>query len=1137
MAIKNLNSHIEILGRYTRSIEIERDYGDINALDGYILTPQGAGVLSNLLDGLSNDSHQRAWILSGHYGVGKSALSLLLISIMCRLEGKFSTKVKKIYSQYPDLKKKAQNNFSYDTVLVSGAKNQFSKQLIASMKSKIDAMIAGAGRPPAVLKAATVFLEKIEHDSLDDFSAIEIFDQFLDYWKKHAPAGKRLLLVIDEMGTVIEHMASYQDKNAPAIFQYLAEKSAGSGPMSILGIAHRNIYEYATEWDKETLKEWSRIADRFEHISLQGSVEHVMYLLRQSITLDAKKTFLSQVTAKSKLIQKNYFSGEGVEKKVDFENIFPIHPATAILLRSVTQRFQQSDRSFFSFLMSSEPGGLQEFISKMPAEPESWYRVEHLSQFILNGGLRVADIDRRRKIVTLEDVVNNPLPDATENSVLKTIAVMDALQPIVDMPVTAEIVSWAIEDDRKSPEVRAAIERLVKKGYIHQRHHDGKISVWVRGGVNLALEFEKISMQQNVLSTESILPILTDWHYLQSHRHYLETGHLRQARVELIKYSSDMPIPDTSQTPVIQLVLVNNRHPRQMVIKDLRKHSNAAGDNLLLHACFLGNYEWLLLKNWSIWKSILENSEQIQADEIACVEVQSQKREHEKRIKKLLGLDGAFKRSALFKKTWFRSGKLEKIENMRQFQHLLSDMMMEMYHSAPVIKNELINRPKLSTAISSARNRLIECMLESPEQEDLGMRDGFPPEKLIYESLLKRSGIHRRSELTGKIGLSVPVASIDKQFALVWQVLDKALYGDDCRLSAKQLVKELTLPPFGLNEQMSTLLVAFYMITAWDKLSVMEKGSLQLSANKEMFLRFFKNPANFDVKRHVDTNETENILKSYALVSVFCNIKSDAHPVISVAREIYGWYNQLPEYSKRTPLISEKANHFRAVLERAREPHDLVMKTIPQLIMDNKKGDKRKGTFADLLNSIVNELDNAYVNLMNNIIGWSHTSFGKDVRSPAEFQNYLEREFSDISSIISGKEKIFYERCCRSTDDSMEWFAGIASAIMGIHPQKWQEQHETAFPLEIRSLALGLQRKKAFALDGNKLADSCCVYLIYPDGKEAAFILDAPPDMPQDSQLLSEILTSAKDKGIDNFDHALVHFLREREQRGVAVNE
>ena len=79
-----ISEYLDIAQRYVRSFEIERDFTDPAATDGYILTPAVLFAAQTLSSGLRKDSTQRAWRITGPYGAGKSAFGLFLSHVAAR---------------------------------------------------------------------------------------------------------------------------------------------------------------------------------------------------------------------------------------------------------------------------------------------------------------------------------------------------------------------------------------------------------------------------------------------------------------------------------------------------------------------------------------------------------------------------------------------------------------------------------------------------------------------------------------------------------------------------------------------------------------------------------------------------------------------------------------------------------------------------------------------------------------------------------------------------------------------------------------------------------------------------------------------------------------------------------------------
>src|SRR5690606_21230321 len=92
---------------------------------------------------------------------------------------------------------------------------------------------------------------------------------------------------------------------------------------------------------------------------------------------------------------------------------------------------------------------------------------------------------------------------------------------------------------------------------------------------------------------------------------------------------------------------------------------------------------------------------------------------------------------------WFYRHQARPVASARQIDELLSEAADATYPQAPRVWNELIVRRQLSSAAAKARRNLVEAMLTRASEEGLGLV-GYPPERAIYESVLRAGGLHRR---------------------------------------------------------------------------------------------------------------------------------------------------------------------------------------------------------------------------------------------------------------------------------------------------------------------------------------------------------------------------------------------------------
>ena len=77
-----LREYISIKSRFQRSANLYRDCRRDNGLSGYVITPLVQQTLKQIANGLVDNSPDRAFILTGPYGSGKSSFALLLCQLL-----------------------------------------------------------------------------------------------------------------------------------------------------------------------------------------------------------------------------------------------------------------------------------------------------------------------------------------------------------------------------------------------------------------------------------------------------------------------------------------------------------------------------------------------------------------------------------------------------------------------------------------------------------------------------------------------------------------------------------------------------------------------------------------------------------------------------------------------------------------------------------------------------------------------------------------------------------------------------------------------------------------------------------------------------------------------------------------------
>ena len=70
-----LSNYFSLHRRYHRSVNLERDFDQPDAVEGYVLTERSLDALQRMMTAFADPKAHRAWTLIGVYGTGKSAFA------------------------------------------------------------------------------------------------------------------------------------------------------------------------------------------------------------------------------------------------------------------------------------------------------------------------------------------------------------------------------------------------------------------------------------------------------------------------------------------------------------------------------------------------------------------------------------------------------------------------------------------------------------------------------------------------------------------------------------------------------------------------------------------------------------------------------------------------------------------------------------------------------------------------------------------------------------------------------------------------------------------------------------------------------------------------------------------------------
>lgn len=899
--------------RYVRAVDLARDHADPNALDGYVLTPSARDALLRIVHGLDRSSTQRAFRVTGPYGSGKSSFGVLLARLFASTvepDGKAITQAKTaLGSEIP----------GYRPLVIVGRRTSITDETLRALAA-LTAPDGTSPNPAANASAAALIAAR----ATGDRDIGPVLDLLSDVGGRMSEDGSGLLLLVDEMGRFIEFAAANPGAEDPAVFQQLAERCGGGRRgLAVVAFLHNRFSDYVAGLGDWMEGEWARSAERYEELTFNEPAEQSLFLLADAlepITKHSGPVLKAAAELYAQAASRGVFQSSDAAIRRASASLYPLHPATVAALVAASRRLGQNERSIFSFLQSFEPSGLQRFLTDAPYDAGSWYFLDRLfDYFAAQGDARFRSPDKERRWhLALDAIALAADLEAGASAALKALAILSVLEPLPGLTADVDTIAWVTGADPQA--TAASLDALINRGLVHRRSGRQDFSLWSSSSVDLEdwLRQAKAAVPAMRTLDEQSMAALAG-RPLVAHQHYQNTGNLRVFGVSVGAKARASDVDGS-----IAIIPLYPDEDEAQRLEELRDLSRKAGQLSFYNLRRVLPADLALAHELALWTWVRENCPELRIDDLARGEVQRRVSTAQTALERLLaplsrpqeGDNGL----------WIHAGELVDIPGHRRLSRALSDACAISFDQAPVLKNELVNRSRISTAIAAARTRLLELMISAADKPHLGL-EGAPPEKTIFLSLFHSSGLHRG--IGGVHGFHAPTADDPMNWRPTWDRISSLLEKNGI-MRFDELTADLSKPPYGLRAGPAMLVLTAFLIANKREIAIMERGTFQPELTPAHFMRLGKNPANFALRHVGDAEERQQVLEA---IATSADIWQDARPEASlkpIVQLMFRWFNGLSEFAVATGGVSPLARDVRSVLRKAREPVELLFMALPK---------------------------------------------------------------------------------------------------------------------------------------------------------------------------------------------------------------
>ena len=951
----------------------------------YIVTPNAQRAVQQIVSDFNTGIH--SFTIIGSYGTGKSSFLLAMEADLMKS------------SKKPLLLKAA----------------TLSKSLSFEFKN-----IVGDYISLSTLLRRSLNVEGTENSVLDDLKS---------YYETCKKKNKFLVIVIDEFGKVLEHAAKNNPEQELYFLQKLAEfVNVPSRQILLLTTLHQNFSSYSKGLTEAQANEWTKVKGRYKEITFVEPIEQLLHLAAKQIQFENDEKIPENAVFLYDLAKDTGYVTSDFDVETALQ-LYPLDLFSAYAVTTAIQRYGQNERSLFGFLASKGSNSISEF----ETSPNLTYNLSKVYDYILyNYYSYLKDVNTDSMSwssmqVSIERVEGQSWEDKEQMldavKIVKAIGMLN-LYGVAGFKLSkGHLAAYA----QQAMGVTSAIEVITKlesKKIIRYAAYRERVMLFEGTDVDLESAIREAGLmvarpvafvdELNVFFNKRISPVKA---------HYFQKGTPRYFDYKLLEEPLDI-VPTGDTDGYIELIFSTKRN----VLEGVKEFSNNT-EHALIFAYFINTDEivdhlYNIKKYNYLTEKVIDKS-----DRVAVTEIQKLKEYEEALLNKAISDHlFAFKNKVV----WIYKGQEQKVQSQRDFNQLLSKVCNEIYYQTPVMVNELFNRHKLSSTILAARKSYLSHLTNHCSEEDMGYpSDKFPPEKTIYYSLLKNTGLYHDG--------SFAESPSNKGFFPLWDACEDFLRSTENKArKISELIKLLSAQPYKLKQGFLEYWIPTYLFIRRQDYALYDaqRGAFMPNVNIEFFDLLQKHPADYEIKKFTVDGVKLDFFNQYRrFIRLGEEFSITNANFIETIKPFLSFYVRLDEYTKHTRKFDHEATmKFRDSLATAKDPEKAFFEDIPEALGFDQTKMKDKAVieeYGDIIQRAIRELRSCYSRLIDRIEARVVDEWGLQSYEYEEYVREIRQRLSNVKGyLLTDKQREFYHHVMTEYDNRIQWYQSICYTIL-----------------------------------------------------------------------------------------------------------
>lgn len=951
---------ISVASNFQYSVNIGYDLNNNEKLRDFIPTKSALDLLRDILQSTKDTSNERARVLIGSYGKGKSHIVLTILSMLMKKNRSLFVKTMPKIEEDPALLQLVNNYYDSDNkilpVVITGSNTSLTQAFLLALERTLSDNNLMDIMPETNYKAACnvisrwqtefpdtyqafvssidsnpdVFIERLNAFDISAYELFEsiypqltsgsVFNPFLGFdvvelyenaaigLKKKGYSG--IYVIYDEFSKYLEANIIKASVSDTKMLQDFAEKCNRSGnlQMHLMLISHKEISNYIDKLPKQKVDGWKGVSERFKHIHLSNNFGQTYEIISSVIQKEptAWKKFIANNGSSFTLLKDKYenhtlFNNLADSLDLVIYGCYPLHPISTFILPRLSERVAQNERTLFTFLSAEGSTTLRSFLAH---ESDSNFQLLTPDLIYDYFELLFKKEDYASYIHTNYVLTNKILNQISENilqcKIVKTISLIYMLEQFEALkPVVDEIMN--IYSTEYEPEtIRAAIDDLVNKEYvIYLKRSNGFLKLKETSGVDIKKKInDTVETGTGFTSVKNALNRLNFDSYIYPSRY-------NDSR-EMTRYFAFRFVDSSEINKEVDWSVKRENIKADGVIYGVIVH---ADDNIQ-----------------EISKELIKTSKNAKS----CVFVLPKRfLEIEESVKELTAVsslrDSVIDDPILFDEydliyddlneviknyinrfthpeenasSYIYCGKKELIKRKASLTELLSSICDNLYSKTPIINNEALNRDDITSVSSNSRAKIVSALLRTELEPNLGL-SGTGQEVSIMRSTLIRTGLLIESEGIFDINLHPQDELVDNMMSTIETFVLKAKKVE--RVSFEELYSMLMSEEYGigLRKGLIPIYIAATIYSFRNQVIICSQNG-QETITSDLIAQINANPGAYTLS-YIDWDLSkekyiEKLAKIFSESIVDAEKKTNSYAYI--ANAMHRWYLSLPKYAK-----------------------------------------------------------------------------------------------------------------------------------------------------------------------------------------------------------------------------------------------